>query len=331
MKVMIIGGTVFIGPAIVEELLERGHEVHVVHRGKNRADDMPEVEARTCDRRNASALREVTASIAPDVVVDMCAYDADGARAGVGAVGDTPTIVLSSQDVYRAYASILMGLETDELPLSEDAPLREQRYPYRGSGHAPLEGIDVDTYEKIDVEEIYREIGALILRLPVVYGERDPLRREEMVLRRVRAKRTRMPMGEGKLRWTRAWVRDVARAVGQAVDRGVRDETLNLGENTTPTMREWIQMILEAADYDMELVTVTDQLVPADLALTRTFAQDLVTDSTRARELLDWKTTGPREAVAQSVAWHLANPPSAEPEPPEAFSADRLVLDTPSG
>jgi hypothetical protein len=31
--------------------------------------------------------------------------------------------------------------------------------------------------------------------------------------------------------------------------------------------------------------------------------------SSKARDLLGWTETDPHEAVARSVAWHLANPP----------------------
>ena len=69
--------------------------------------------------------------------------------------------------------------------------LAAQRYPYRGQGR------DLDDYEKLDVEETYLQRGATILRLPMVHGEHDRQRREEFVLRRVRAGRRRIPFGAG--------------------------------------------------------------------------------------------------------------------------------------
>ena len=38
MRVLIIGGTHFIGPAVVRSLHEMGHEVTVFHRGQTTAD-----------------------------------------------------------------------------------------------------------------------------------------------------------------------------------------------------------------------------------------------------------------------------------------------------
>ena len=37
MKVLVIGGTNFIGPHVVRQLIERGHEVAVFHRGETKA------------------------------------------------------------------------------------------------------------------------------------------------------------------------------------------------------------------------------------------------------------------------------------------------------
>lgn len=45
------------------------------------------------------------------------------------------------------------------------------------------------------VEDIYLPRGVISLRLPMVFGERDYQRREEFMLRRVRAGRDCIPIG----------------------------------------------------------------------------------------------------------------------------------------
>ena len=44
MKILMIGGTRFVGRALVELALERGHEVTLFNRGQSNADLFPEVE-----------------------------------------------------------------------------------------------------------------------------------------------------------------------------------------------------------------------------------------------------------------------------------------------
>jgi hypothetical protein len=45
--------------------------------------------------------------------------------------------------------------------------------------------------------------------------------------------------------------------------------------------------------------------------------------SAKARDLLGWEETDPHQAVARSVAWHLANPPE---DASDDFAADDQAL-----
>jgi uncharacterized protein YbjT (DUF2867 family) len=57
MKVLVIGGTLFIGKLLVEELLKDGQDVSILHR-KSKHDFPRRVENIQADRNNAEALRE---------------------------------------------------------------------------------------------------------------------------------------------------------------------------------------------------------------------------------------------------------------------------------
>ncbi|QUH01685.1 NAD-dependent epimerase/dehydratase family protein [Saccharopolyspora erythraea] len=162
-----------------------------------------------------------------------------------------------------------------------------------------------------------------MLRLAVVYGEHDPQRREDFVLRRVRAGRERIPVGPGNLLWSRVHVDDVARAVMAALDEpAARGEVFNICETTTVTVREWMAQILRAAGSGAELVTVAD--VPPE-SLTGTFGQHLLFSNEKARRVLGWEPGDPAESVARSVRWHLEHPPTAEDAD---FSADDRALES---
>jgi UDP-glucose 4-epimerase len=137
----------------------------------------------------------------------------------------------------------------DPLPLDEDSPTRtgSERYLFRGEAvPAGVGAADLDNYENLDVEEVVLAHGATVLRLPMVYGERDPMRREEFVLRHVRAGDDRVEIGAGTLLWTKVWVRDAARAIRLAAQTGVGDGTpLNIGERRTAPIIAWAQAILD--------------------------------------------------------------------------------------
>jgi hypothetical protein len=87
----------------------------------------------------------------------------------------------------------------------------------------------MDDYDKLDCEPLYLERGGSVLRLPFVIGPHDYQRREESVLRRVRAGRDRMPIGSGNLLASHVLARDVGTAAVAAL--GVAAEVFVLSEH----------------------------------------------------------------------------------------------------
>jgi nucleoside-diphosphate-sugar epimerase len=327
MRVMVLGGTRFVGAAIVEELSEAGHELLIVHRGEHEPDDLPEADHLHADRSDLPHLRAAVDDFGPEAVVDTYAMSAASAEAALASVGDdVRLLVLSSMDVYRAYGSLLAGVETDAIPIDETAPVREQRYPYRG--HPRYGTMDIaEHYDKLDVEDAYLRREATVCRLPVVYGERDPQRREEPILRRVRARRNRIPTGEGSFVWTRGYVRDFAGGVRLALEsEATIGEVLNLGESRTWSMGLWARHVLEVAGGEARFVRVSDELLPEDLSLLGHVSQNLLVDSSKARDLLGWTETDPHEALSRSVAWHLEHPPEAPEASGDDFADDDRAL-----
>jgi nucleoside-diphosphate-sugar epimerase len=255
--------------------------------------------------------------------VHTCAFDRADADAIVAALPATSRlVVLSSQDVYRAFYTVNHGGDPlDAVPFDEHAPVRDVRYPYRGE--TGLRDIDPETYDKLDVEEVCATRGAVVMRLPMVYGEHDPKRREEFVLRRIRAGRRRIPIGDGSWLWSRAYVGDAATAVRAAIERSVSNEVLNIAERSTWCMAEWARRIALAAGADVEWVRVPDAMLPADLEMTSARKQHLLTDASRARTVLDWSPADPDDALRRSVRWHLSHPPADDST---SFEADDRAL-----
>jgi len=324
MRILVLGGTRFIGRALVLELLGRGHEVAVVHRGEHEGELPAEVAHIHVERSQLSSRREELAGFAADALVDLAAMTAPDAEALVAAFDQrVPLVAASSADVYRAFASLHEDTVTDPVPLREDASLRIGPPPDRVV--MPGWSYEAARYEKLDVERVYLERGATVCRLPVVYGEHDYKRREEFVLSRVRGVRDRIPVGAGTLLLSRGYAPEIARALGLAVERageGAGGEIFNLAERETATVRLWVQEILAAAGHEAELVRVPEEQLPDDLGFTAEFPQPLLIDPSKAAKELGWVHAPWRECVAKSVKWHLANPPGESPD----FAADDVAL-----
>ena len=105
MKLLVLGGTVFLGRAVVEAALARGDEVTIFHRGHHNLGVFgPEVDERLGDRRKS--LRELQhEGDVWDVVVDTSGYDpADVARSARMLSGRVKRYVfVSSLSAYRGW------------------------------------------------------------------------------------------------------------------------------------------------------------------------------------------------------------------------------------
>jgi nucleoside-diphosphate-sugar epimerase len=315
----VLGGTRFIGRAIIEELAAAGHEVVIVHRGILEPDDLPPVKHLHSDRTELAAHRSELAAFRPDAAIDCRALTRADSQAALDALpSGLRLVVISSMDVYRAFGAVNEERETDPVPLDEGSPVRPNRYPYRGL----MPGMD--DYDKLDVEEVYLSSGATSVRLPMVYGEHDYQLREEYILRRLRAGRDQIPIGAGMWLHSVAYVRDVARGVHLVLKTpATTGHVLNLCEDRTYSMRMWSQMILDAAGSDAKLVRVADDVLPEDLKPTGTMSQHIAVSAHKARSMLGWTTSNPAESLQISVRWHLAHPP---PNPDLDFSADDSAL-----
>ena len=337
MRVLVIGGTGFIGPHVVQLLSEQGHDLAVFNRGQSAADLPASVRRISGERAALPSLRVELARFAPDVVLDMYAMTAADARAVVETLAGIArrAVVISSQDVYRAYGR-LRDTEPgppDPIPLAEDSPLRERLYPYRGE--TPRADDDrerwADDYDKIPVEHVYlgrAELPGTVLRLPAVYGPGDDQHRLYDYLKRMDDRRPAILLDERAAgwRWTRGYVEDVAAAIALAVtDERAAGRVYNVGEPEAYSARDWVRRIAEAAGWDGRIVVAPPDRLPASLRFDLNTAQHLVSDSSRIRRELGYSErilSG--GGLARTIAWERANPP-ADPRPFDYAAEDAAL------
>jgi nucleoside-diphosphate-sugar epimerase len=319
MRVLVVGGTGFLGPPVVAKLSNLGSQVTVFHRGDHEAPLPYGVEHVHAPEAAPPIVRfppELTA-LAWDVVLATALFgEADAAAIMRTFRGVARRVVaLSSGDVYRAYG-VLSGTEPGSpqpQPLSEDSPLRESLYPYRNATGVPESLRD---YEKILVERAILsdpDLPGTILRLPAVYGPGDRHQRLTSVWRRIADARPVIVVGRsyGQWRWTHGFVEDVADAVVLAVLRErAKGRVYNVGEEPTPTTEERIEAFGRASGWTGRVAVVPDHRVPPHFSggpqrdVTLNFGQNLVYDTSRIRRELDWaEVTAPEEAYRRTAEW----------------------------
>jgi len=157
-KVLVLGGTGFIGPHIVRALIARGHTVTLFNRGKTNPHLFPDVEKLHGDRDGDLSALEGRAF---DAVVDTSGYVPRIVQKTIDALGDVGHYTfVSSVSAYADHAE----------PRDEDAPLAqltEETEDYRSQAYGPLKAL---------CEDVVRTAfpGAFIPRPGLIGGPWDP-------------------------------------------------------------------------------------------------------------------------------------------------------------
>lgn len=282
MRVLIIGGTRFIGAHVARRFYEDGAEITVLHRGRSQNSVLPAVR-HVLDPAAGYPITRFSSEVTStdwDVVVHMVLMGEDDANASCAAFAGRAgrLVMISSGDVYRAYGRLTRrepGLP-DKTPLDEDAPKRTALFPYRGQEEQF--GTFARDYEKILAERALAETSGLswtVMRLPKVYGPED---NGDLGTVYGFSKRP-------DWRWTHGYVENVAAAIVlEATHAAAVQRAYNVGEHHTPTMDERLSRLPALGGLAAE---------PPDFD----YRQDMVLDTNRLRGEL-----GFREVVDEAEA-----------------------------
>ena len=317
MTVAILGGTGFIGQQTVRRIRARGEDVLVIHRGNNLPDPLPDrVRAQQVDRADVEGLvrafRDHGVTTAVDIIALTLANTA-GVREAVGAIGGR-YVMLSGADVYANYGGMIGrdAVEPDLVPLTEDAPLRQSRFPYRGNPRRPA-GIDpeiLENYDKIVIEEAAfadPRLRTTVLRPGMTFGPGDKQRRFGWALGALQAG-GRVAVDERAIGWRSSYgyVIDVADAIAlAALAPKAEGRIYNIAQAEARTVGEWLPVLAAAMGRTVEVVSVPPEArgLMADRADAMDLRFPLVVDSTRIRKELGFvETASEREALLATLA-----------------------------
>ena len=160
MKLLLLGGPRFLGRALADAGLARGHDLTFFNRGRTNADLYHEVERLLGDREgDLAALRDRTW----DAVVDTCGYLPDVVRASVEALSGTDRYCfVSSISVYADFS--VVNDESSAVAQLGDLPGDE----VTAESYGPLKALCEDA-----VREVFGD-RALVVRPGLIVGPHDP-------------------------------------------------------------------------------------------------------------------------------------------------------------
>ena len=318
-RALVVGGTGFIGPEVVRQLVAGGCDVAVAHRGVHESDLPTAVKHVHCERRTLQADRDTFSSLDPDVVIDMRPMTEEDARHFVDAFTGVArqAVVVSSADVYRAYGR-LNGTEPgppDPVPLREDAPLRQRLYADRDAPPHDRAG-DLDRYDKILVERVVSSEPRLpvsILRLGMVHGPRSY--RHYAYIKRMADGRPGIVLADTWARWrgTLAYSENVAAAIALVALRREARGAYNVGDAAPTPTAELVASLAAASGWSGRIVTVPIADLPEPMRPGVDTAQELILDTSRIRDELGYSEPVPAaEGFRRTVEWATAHPPGPD-------------------
>jgi 2'-hydroxyisoflavone reductase len=176
MKLLVLGGTTFVGRGVVEAALARGHAVTLFNRGRTAPNLFPDVEKLRGDRRgDLGALKGRRF----DVAVDTSGFLPSEVRAAARAITVERYLFVSTTMAYRDRSRAGMA-EGDPVAL-----LDEERLQALERDPPSYDGAALSTYQHYGALKAHCEVAlegelpgrALVVRPGVLVGPRDPFRR----------------------------------------------------------------------------------------------------------------------------------------------------------
>jgi 2'-hydroxyisoflavone reductase len=246
MKVLVIGGTNFIGRHLVAALLKANHQVSVLHR-KSSHDHGRKVSNLQADRNDFSQVKSALAGKSFDVVYDN-AYDWEHG---------TPASAVEST------AKLLNGSISRYIFMSSVAAYGDGLNHHEGDALATDDHPDRYVRNKAQSERalfrLHQRHGTPIvtLRPPYVYGPGNPFYREQFFWDRLRDKRPIILPGDGRRLMQFAFVKDLVTAAIRSMDAPAAvGHAFNIANSRPLTQAEVLDALCKAAGRQARVVRI---------------------------------------------------------------------------
>jgi 2'-hydroxyisoflavone reductase len=246
MQVLVIGGTLFIGRALVQELLKAGHEVTVLHR-KPKHDLSKRVHNLVADRNDADQMRHALDGRRFEIVFDNV-YDWER---GTTAAQVEATVKAADDRVARYVFMSSVAAYGDGLNHYEGDPLAPDNHPEAYvRNKAMTERLLFRMHQKTG-------LPVTTFRPPYIYGPENPFYREAFFWDRLRAGRPIIIPGDGHRLMQFVYVKDLVRACMRSIEHPAAvGEAFNIGNEKPLTQVELVRTLASAAGKKANMVRV---------------------------------------------------------------------------
>ena len=247
---LVIGGTLFLGRALVRRLLDRGDQVTILHRAKTTPFG-DRVRSIQCDRNDVAAVVNALTGSNFEVVYDNV-YDWQRGTTAEQVI----TAAQSCKNLRRYVFTSSVAAYGDAREVDEDAPL------------APLSHPDNYVRNKAESERalfrLHMENGFPVatLRPPYIYGPENPFYRESFFWDRLLAFQPIIIPGDGSRLMQFIHADDFAKAAILATesDKAV-GRPYNIAHSAAVTQEELVHTLARVAGVEPKLVFINREIL----------------------------------------------------------------------
>ena len=243
---LVIGGTLFIGRALVDQLLERGDDVTIMHRGRGTPWGERVREIR-CDRNDTAAVHAALDGKQFDVVYDNV-YDW---QRGTSAAQVMASVRATAKGLHRYVFTSSVAVYPPGGPYAEDVELVPSSWPNAYGAQK------ADTERALFAFGRENGVGVSTLRPAFVYGPHNPFDREAWFWDRLLAGRPIIVPGDGLATLQFVYAPDVARAAILASEADVAaGHAYSLANYPPISQIDFVRLLAGVAGTKADLVNV---------------------------------------------------------------------------
>jgi len=325
--VLVIGGTLFIGRALVKELVRAGHDVTILHR-KSRHNLGKKIGNLMADRNDPESIKRALGGKNFDVVFDNV-YDYER--------GTTAAHV---EGTARACGAKLHRY----IFMSSVAAYGDGLNHHEGDALAPDDHPDVYVRNKAMTERtLFRmhqrnKFPVVTLRPPFIYGPENNFYREAFFWDRLREGRPVILPGDGRRLMQFVYIKDLVAACIKVMDLADIDgHAFNLANPRPLTQVEVVEALARAANKEPTFVRLPRErilragghpLAGPNLYFGNYFDVPAITMVVnKAQRVLKFKPVDFATGLKETYRWYLRN--SAFPKPDYSFE-DSLIETAPA-
>jgi 2'-hydroxyisoflavone reductase len=303
-RVLVIGGTLFIGRALVTELLKAGHEVWALHR-KPEHDLGKRVGSLVADRNDIESVRRVVTGHRFDVVFDNV-YD-----------WERGTTAAQVEACARLFDNRLQRY----IFMSSVAAYGDGLNHHEGDALAPDDHADSYIRNKATSERalfrLHQRTGlpVVTIRPPFIYGPGNPFYREAFFWDRMREGRSIILPGDGRRLMQFVYIKDLIGACLKVMDEpAATGHAFNIANSRAITQAEAVAAFAEVSGKKPSLVRIPRERIfhaggnpmGPNLYFGMYFDLSPITQIvTKAQRILHFKATDFLAGLKETHRWYL--------------------------